>query len=272
MTAERPSESEATSAPSSGIRVDRPAPRVVRLTIDRPPVNAIDSAAQRALAEALREAHDDTDIRAVVLTGAGQHFCAGADLREEQDLQHEDDDGVGGFLAGIGELLRRLHHHRVPIVAAINGPAHGGGLEVALSCDLRIGCASSSFGAAGVNVGLVANFRTLAETVGASRARHLLLTGWSCRSAQALDWGLMTELVADDEVQERAVAVAERIASRAPLSVEATKDCLNRLPDLDTRAATDLQGREWARLFRSADHAEAVRAFFQKREGEFERR
>jgi enoyl-CoA hydratase len=251
------------------VTVDRPADHVVRITIDRPPVNAIDAAAQRALHAALDEATADLDVRAVVLTGAGRHFCAGADLREEQELERDD---VGDFLTGIGALLDAVRTHRVPVVAAVNGAAHGGGLELALSCDIRLGCADSSFGAAGVNVGLVANTATLVTAIGEARARHLLLTGWSCRGEQALDWGLLTELVDARELQDRAVAVAARIASRSPLSVEATKEVLNRSADLDADAARSLQARRFARLFRTADHAEALRAFFERRDGRYERR
>ncbi|MEM9200671.1 MAG: enoyl-CoA hydratase/isomerase family protein [Actinomycetota bacterium] len=249
------------------IRIDRPVPHVMRLIIDRPPVNAIDSVAQRALADALAAAHDDHDIRAVVLSGNGKHFCAGADLREEQSIERDE---VGGFLAGIGVLLHRLRHHRVPLVAAINGPAHGGGLELALSCDIRIGGPAAAFGAAGVNVGLVANVRLLAHAIGDARARHLLLTGWTLQAEQALEWGLLTELVAGD-VGKRALAVAERIASRSPLSVETTKACLNRSPDLDEHDALQLQAEKFAELFRTADHAEALVAFFEKRPGVYRR-
>ncbi|MEM7140776.1 MAG: enoyl-CoA hydratase-related protein [Actinomycetota bacterium] len=255
-------------AEGASIVVDRPADRVVRITIDRPPVNAIDSSAQASLADALRAVADDTEVRAVVLTGAGRHFCAGADLREEQDLER---DAVDGFLVGIGVLLHEIRHHRVPVVAAVNGPAHGGGLELALSCDIRIGCERSSFGAAGVNVGLVANFRSLVRAIGDARARHLLLTGWSCPAEQALDWGLLTELVPAEELADRAVAVASRIATRSPLSVETTKDCLNRSGDLDEQEATRLQAESFARLFRTKDHAEALVAFFEKRDGEYHR-
>jgi enoyl-CoA hydratase len=251
------------------VSVDRPAGHVVRITIDRPPVNAIDSAAQRTLRAALDEAAADLDVRAVVITGAGRHFCAGADLREEQQLARDD---IGDFLTGFGDLLESVRGHRVPVVAAINGAAHGGGLELALACDIRIGCGDSSFGAAGVNVGLVANTATLVTAIGDARARHLLLTGWSCRGQQALDWGLLTELVDGADLQDRAVAVAARIASRSPLSVEATKEVLNRSADLDADAARNLQARRFARLFRTADHAEALQAFFGRRDGRYERR
>jgi enoyl-CoA hydratase len=255
-----------TSGPLS---VDRPAAHVARITLDRPPVNALDRATQRTLTAALRTLHDDLDVRAVVLAAAGTRFCGGADLAEEQALDRDD---VGAMLGDVGALLDSLRHHRVPIVAAINGAAFGGGLEVALACDIRIGSRSASFGAAGVNVGLIASFRSLTQVIGDARARHLLLTGWTCRAEQALDWGLLTEVVDDDALDHRAIEVASRIASRAPLSVEATKECLNRSPGLSSDEATALQARQFARLFRTEDHAEALRAFFEKRPGNYQRR
>jgi enoyl-CoA hydratase len=254
---------------SAQVTVDRPCDHVARITVDRPPVNALDRATQRALTAVLGDVHADHEVRAIVLAAAGSRFCGGADLAEEQALARDE---VGDLLGDVGAMLDAIRHHRVPVVAAVNGAAFGGGLELALACDIRIASTAASFGAAGVNVGLIASFHTLTHVIGDARARHLLLTGWTCRAEQALDWGLVTEVVAPDELAQRAVAVAERVASRAPLSVEATKECLNRVPDLSAAEATALQGRRFARLFRSADHAEALRAFFEKRPGVFERR
>jgi len=265
-TTKHGADGDATSRPA--VFVDRPAAHVVRVTIDRPPVNAIDSHTQRLLTETFTELGDDLGVRAVVLTGAGDHFCAGADLREEQALDRDD---VTSFLRGFGEVLAAVSGHRVPIVAAINGAAHGGGLELALACDIRVGSERASFGAAGVNVGLVANFSSLVATIGDARARHLLLTGWTCRAEQASDWGLLTDVVPADALAERAVAVASRIASRAPLSVEATKACLDALPSLPERDADAMQVREFARLFRTDDHREALHAFFERRPGVYHR-
>jgi enoyl-CoA hydratase len=257
------------SVAGGSVVVDRPAPHVVRVTIDRPPVNAIDSVTQAELTDALQAAAADLDVRTVVLTGAGEHFCGGADLREEQSMEREQ---VGGFLRGIGRLIHAVREHRVPVIAAIPGAAHGGGLELALACDIRIGSERAHFAAAGVNLGLVANVHALAAVIGPARARHLLMTGWTCRAEQALDWGLVTELVEPDELQDRATAIASRIASRAPLAVEATKACANACVDLDPADAAALQAREFARLFRTADHAAAVRAFFGRESVEYERR
>lgn len=251
------------------IRIDHPADHVVELTIDRPPVNALDRDHQVELTAALRAADDDTDVRAVILTGAGRHFCAGADLREERALDRDD---VGDLLGDIGRMLRAIGGHRVPVIAAVNGQAHGGGLEVALSCDLRLGSTTAAFGAAGVNIGLMANVAQLHDLVGPARARHMLLTGLAVRADQALAWGLVTELHEPDDLLPAARRLAGRIATRAPLAVEATKAAIAAHPDLDRRGATALQVETFSRLFRTEDHAEALTAFFEKRPGTYHRR
>jgi enoyl-CoA hydratase len=254
---------------SPPVTVERPVEHVARITVDRPPVNALDRATQRAVTAALTDTAEDLDVRAVVLAAAGTRFCGGADLAEEQALDRDD---VGDLLGDIAAMLDAVRNHRAPVVAAVNGAAFGGGLELALACDIRIAARSASFGAAGVNVGLVASFRSLTRAIGDARARHLLLTGWTCPADQALEWGLVTEVVDDAVLAERAVAVAARIATRAPLSVESTKECLNRSHDLSDAEAAALQGRRFARLFRTEDHAEALRAFFERRPGRYERR
>lgn len=251
------------------VHLGRPVPSVAVLTIDRPPVNAVDRATQRALAEHLAALDADHQTRAVVLTGAGRTFCAGADLREEQQLER---DAVSALLGDVGSMLMGVRQHRVPVVAAVNGAAFGGGLELALACDIRIAGRGASFGAAGVNVGLIASFQSLSEIIAPGRARHMLLTGERCTAERALQWGLCTEVVDDVDVVARAIAVAETVASKSPLSVEATKRALNAVGDLDSASATRLQVEEFSALFRTEDHVEALRAFFEKRPGVYHRR
>lgn len=253
----------------SEVHTSRSQPAVVHLEIDCQPVNAISTSAQQRLTEELVKIDQDITVRSVVLSGRGRHFCAGADLRQEQEMER---DAVGGFLSTFGELLSTIRNLRVPVVAAIDGAAAGGGLELAMACDLRVVGERAKFIAAGVNVGLVANFRLLATAIGDARARSMLLTGLPVDSATAMAWGLATEAVPSVELIAQASAIAERIATRAPLSVEATKRCLNQSLDLDEAEAFALQGRTFARLFRTEDHAEALVAHFEKREGKYFRK
>jgi enoyl-CoA hydratase len=249
------------------VRVETPSAHVRVVLIDRPPVNALDRVTQRDLADAFASFGVDTDVRAVVLSGAGRAFCAGADLREEQSLER---GRVGDLMGDIGRLLIGVRELRCPVIAAVNGAAHGGGLELALACDLRVVGPAASFAAAGVNVGLIASFASLTELIGAARARHLLLTGERCDATRALDWGLAT--ASGDDPVATAVALAEVIASKSPLSVEATKSCLGRVGDLSSREAARLQVETFAELFSTRDHAEALSAFFDRRPARFERR
>lgn len=259
---------EPVSVPD-GVSVERDGPHVAVVRLDRPPVNALDRRAQRALAAAFQELSEDLDVRSVVLTGAGRCFCAGADLAEEQALAPDE---VGDLLGDISAMLAAVLQARMPVVAAVNGPAHGGGLELALACDVRLGSTAASFGAAGVNVGLVANVGGLVDTVGRARAAHLLLSGLPCDAPTALDWGLVTLLTPPEDLLDAALAYARRVASRAPLAVEATRSMLRSATDLSGTELLRLQRQEFARLFGTRDAAEAMAAFFERRDGDYRRR
>ncbi len=251
------------------VRIEGPAPGVRLAVLDRPPVNALDRAARRALLDLVAEIEGDEDVRCLVLTGEGRTFCAGADLREEEDLESED---AGDFFGEFGRVLAGLQTLRVPVIAAVNGGCLGGGLELALMCDIRIASTAASFTASGVNVGLVASFHGLATLLGTGRAASMLLTGLPCDAERALRFGLVTDLHEPDRLRSEAIRLASRIATRAPLAVEATKRCLLKAPGLSREEAFLLQGREAIELARTADHKEALRAFFERRNGRYQRK
>jgi enoyl-CoA hydratase len=254
---------------SGALRIVRPSAHVLVATLDHPPANTLDAALRRALLGLLEEVERDLDLRCVVLTGAGKNFCAGADLREEEAVRPED---AGRFFGEFGRILAGLGTLRVPVIAAIQGPCLGGGLELALSCDLRIASTAARFTASGVNVGLVASFHSLVRLLGSGRAAHLLLTGSAIDADMAERWGVVSALHAPGDLADEALALAARIASRAPLAVEANKRAVRQAPDLDADAAFKLQGRLALELARTHDHKEALRAFLGKRPPRFERR
>ncbi|MGH9209132.1 MAG: enoyl-CoA hydratase/isomerase family protein [Acidimicrobiales bacterium] len=260
----------ATSTSSAReVRVERPDPHYALITLDNPPRNQLSFAGRTALVEALAELDTDHDIRCLVVTGTGSGFTAGNDLR--QDVAMGDGD-VDDFLGGFGRVLLGLERFRAPVIAAINGATAGGGLEFALCCDVRIASSEAVFIAAGVNVGLIANFYRLPRVVGEGPAKDLLLTGRRWSAEEALRWGLVTAVHPPDQLLDAAHALANRIASRAPLSVEATKDAVHRVRHATADEAQALQAEHFARLFRTDDHAEAVAAFFEKRSPTFHRR
>jgi enoyl-CoA hydratase/carnithine racemase len=242
---------------------------VVVLEIDNPPMNAMDSHMLRLLHAALGELEVDHTVRAIVLTGRGRAFCSGADLKE---AAREAESGGGEDLAGFGRVLGLVASSRAPVIAAINGHCVGGGFELALCCDLRIASSEAKFICAGVNVGLIASAYRLPRLIGAARAKAMLLTGLPHDAATAEAWGLVTAVHAPDALPDAALALAARIASRAPLSVEATKRIADAALDLAPAEAGIALGREIKALRRSEDHHEAVTAFVQKREPVFARR
>jgi enoyl-CoA hydratase len=239
------------------------------IEIDAPPSNALGEPLRRQFLAHLANIETDGDIRAVVVTGRGTSFCSGDDLKErEAALGRGGEDANASFPV----LIDRLEALRVPVIAAINGWAVGGGLELALGCDLRIASEGARFVCAAVNVGLIASAYRLPRLIGIARAKHMLLTGSPFDAKSAEKFGLVTEVHAADALLDAALAVAGRIASRAPLSVEAAKRVSSRALDLDANGAADALRREFAVLVKSADHAEALAAFREKREPQFKRR
>lgn len=253
---------------SSAVRRERIDGTIDLITIDRPPVNALPPADWAAALDEVTASSDDVDVRAVVITGGAGRFCAGADIRSLTEVDPNEDRAQ--MLTVVARLAAAARSHRAPVIAAIDGPAHGGGLELALACDLRIASRIASFAAAGVNMGLLASVRSLVEAVGDSRARQMLLTGEKVDVTSALDWGLAHTFAANP--LDAALETARRIAAKAPLAVEATKDAINQVATLDADAHGELMRSRFAELADSNDHREALAAFLEKRPGSFTRR
>ncbi|RJQ82289.1 enoyl-CoA hydratase/isomerase family protein [Pseudonocardiaceae bacterium YIM PH 21723] len=251
------------------VELSQPSPHIAVITLNHPPVNTLSWTSRADLKRILDKLDGDEDIRAVVITGSGRAFTAGAHLGEDQQM---DDGALPEFLGDFDRIINGIENFRAPVIGAINGPAIGGGLELALACDIRIASTRAVFVAAGVNVGLMANFWRLARIVGLGPAKEILLTGEKYGAEEALRWGLVSSVHEPDELMAAALAKAERIASRAPLSVEATKRCVNRALDVTQHDADRLQVSEMSALFRSEDHQEALRAFFSKTSGNYQRR
>jgi enoyl-CoA hydratase len=252
----------------SALHLSRPAEGVALVEIDNPPANALGSAMRARMTALLEALEADLSVRAVVLTGRGKTFCTGDDLREAAAHGAVSPRAVADFNA----MLDRLEAFRAPIVAAVNGHCVGGGLEVALSCDIRLASTAASFTAAGVNVGLMASAYRLPRVIGVAAAKAMLLTGLPVSGEAALASGLVTAVHEPQGLIEAAIALASRIASRAPLSVEATKRIAGRAVDMDPARAAEAMAAEIAVLSASEDHAGAVAAFAERREPTFRRR
>lgn len=252
---------------SGQIHISRPGEAVVLLEIDNPPSNALGEPLRRRLEAELDRIEADHSVRAVVLTGRGKGFCSGDDLRAAATRGGEDLGGLGQF----GRMLDKVESLRVPVIGAINGHAVGGGLELALCCDIRLAAAEARFLAAGVNVGLMASVYRLPRLVGTAAAASMILTGSAIDAARALNIGLVAEVCPREQLLGAALDLARRIATRAPLSVEASKRMIRGAFDLTPDAASEAVGRELNALARSNDHREGVAAFIAKREPVFTR-
>lgn len=246
------------------IHFSRPTPHVALIELDLPPTNALGAAMRRLMAGGLATLEADPAVRVVVLTGRGRLFCAGNDLRELADRQPDDLSPISDFNALIGQLEAL----RMPVIAAVNGGALGGGLDLALACDIRLATEGASFTASGVNVGLMASVGRLPALIGAGPARAMLLTGQPVDAATALRFGLVTAVHPADRLLDEALAMAVIIAGRAPLAVEAAK----RFVALSPAERAGAMDGALKTLADTADHREAVAAFLEKRTPVFKRR
>ena len=236
---------------------------VMLLEIDNPPMNPLGVEMRQTFMTALDQVEANDALRCLVVTGKGRAFCSGDDLKAVSP--------AGEDLAGFGRLLDRLEQTRVPVVAAVNGWCVGGGFELACCCDIRVASTEAKFVCAGVNVGLMASTYRLPRLIGVSRAKAMLLTGLPHDAETAERYGLTTGLHEPDALRPAAVGLAERIASRAPLSVEASKRTANRALDLSAEDWGQIAGPELRVLRRSNDHKAAVAAFRERKDPVFTR-
>jgi enoyl-CoA hydratase len=237
--------------------------RVALVTIDHPPANAISAAVVEALRAAVAAASADRELRALVITGAGNRFfAAGADVSEFPK--------AGGSVATAGQQLT-LEIERSPLatIAAINGMAFGGGCEIALACDLRIAAHTARLGQPEINLGIIPGWggtQRLVRVVGLGRAMPLLLSGDPVDAETALSIGLVSQVVDGAELGATALALAAKLAAKAPLAVAATKRAVLEGLSLPIAEALEVERREFAQLFETADAREGVSAFLEKRQ------
>lgn len=248
---------------SGVVHIERISDAITRLGLDNPPMNPLGPEMRATFMAALDEVERNDALRCLIVTGRGRAFCSGDDLKQAA--------GKGEDLAGFGRLLDRVEGSRVPVIAAVNGWCVGGGFELALCCDIRLASTEARFVCAGVNVGLMASTYRLPRLIGESRAKSMLLTGLPHDAETAERYGLVTGLHAPEGLQDAAVALAERIATRAPLSVEATKRTAHRALDLSPEESGRIWGDELRILRRSNDHKAALEAFRERRDPVFTR-
>jgi enoyl-CoA hydratase/carnithine racemase len=255
----------------SNLQITREA-GVACLTLNRPDKrNAIDDATRTALVEAFARFEDDIAARVVILTGAGTAFCAGVDLATPGNVPVHSSIAASPIVTR-PRLTAPLDAFTKPVIAALNGVAVGGGLELALACDLRIAATGARFGFPEVRIGSLpgsGGTQRLVGVVGRSLAAQMLFTGEPITAEQALASGLVSELHAPDALMGRAFALAKIIAENAPLSLMAIKKALRAATDLPLAAGFELERSLYGALALTHDREEGRKAFREKRKPNF---
>lgn len=256
-----------TTDDGTPVRIERRG-QVCVLTLNRPAaLNAVDSALAAALGSALQDAGTDPSIRAVVLTGAGRAFCAGADLKEIADGVHSSLDHPEWGFAG---MVR--HWVPKPVIAAVNGLALGGGTEIVLACDLAVADPAATFALPEVRWGLVAaggGVLRLHRQIPAKVALGLALSGDPMDAGTAARWGLVNQVSEPGGSLEAAMELARRVARNSPLAIGATKRLIHRAQSHDDAwdpAFWERNDEELSALLHTDDAREGARAFAERRE------
>jgi enoyl-CoA hydratase/carnithine racemase len=247
---------------------ERPAEGVALLRLNRPDVlNALSMSVRATLAELITELDADETVRAIVITGEGRAFAAGADLLELQKRSVHDTNFRGSRVA-----WEAMDGCRKPVIAAVHGFALGGGCELALHCDIIIAGEGAKFGLPEVKVGIMpgaGGTQRLVRAAGKFQAMRYLLTGDFIPAPIALQMGLVSEVVPDAEMLDHALALAGKIAALPPLSVDAIKEVVKLGPEASLAAALVLERKSFQLLFATEDRDEGIAAFVEKRKPVF---
>jgi enoyl-CoA hydratase/carnithine racemase len=242
---------------------------VAEIALCNGPLNLVTRDLLRAFNGALADVSNDAQVRCLIVHGGdARAFCAGSDIREFAELRRDASEHKILFEDMVLRMLARL---AMPTVAAIDGPALGGGLEIALACDLRVCRKGVALGLTESRLGGLAGNGSvrLTRLIGPARAKELLFTGEPIATDKALAWGLVNEVVEDGSALDGARRLASTIARRGPLSNRLAKQLVDAAQDMPMDAAVSLSTVSQQRIFESSDLHEGVDAFFAKREPEF---
>ena len=239
----------------------------VVVTLNRPPVNALSTALMAQLGQTLRDLTAEERVRAIVITGAGtKAFSAGGDIDEFANM---DKPALLAAIQSGQRLVWDIEHLDKPTIAAVNGACLGGGNGIAMACDLRIAGENAVFGHPEASLGLTlayAGSLRLARLVGLAKAKELMLTARKIPAKEALEWGLVNEVVPAARVRERALAVANEIAANSPVAVRAAKKALTESLEKHYTNSIVAEVRWLAQVVDAGELQEGLRAYLEKRQ------
>jgi len=233
-------------------------------------LNALSKELLEELLAVFQEINSDEEVRAVILTGAGRAFAAGADISQMVNLT-----GIEGhnMMVRGAEVMDYIENVKKPVIAAVNGFALGGGCELAMACDIRIASTKSKFGQPEVGLGITPGFggtQRLPRIVGVGKAKELIYTCDIIKADEALKIGLVNKVVEPEVLLEEAKAMAKKIAQNAPIAVKLCKDAINRGMQVNIDDAIDIEAYDFGKCFSTKDQKEGMTAFIERREKNFQ--
>jgi enoyl-CoA hydratase len=238
------------------------------ITLNRPNVlNALNRATMDELVQALESMERDAQVRCAVITGAGRAFAAGADIKEMAGASAPE--MLAGYRFQQWERIRKIP---VPLIAAVNGMALGGGCELAMLCDMIVAAETAQFGQPEINLGIMpgaGGTQRLTRAIGKARAMEIVLTGRPISARQAEAFGLVTKVVPAEAVLDEAVALAKEIASKPAVAVRLAKEAILKAFDTTLEGGLDYERKAFYLLFATEDRTEGMNAFLEKRKPVF---
>lgn len=234
---------------------------VATIQLQRPPMNALSTAVQAELRTLAQEVSERADVRVVVLYGGPKVFAAGADVKEMADWDYRD---AVAHSHGLIDSISAIAAIPKPTIAAITGFALGGGMELALACDLRICGDNARLGQPEILLGIIPGMggtQRLPRLIGPARAKELIFTGRHVTADEALAIGLVNQVVAPDDVHDAALTLARRLADGPPYALRAAKEAIDRGLEVDLATGLDIERLQFAALFATEDRAQGMRSF-----------
>ena len=246
---------------------------VVILRLNRPEkLNAWNSEMRRELGSAIGKITLNEGVRVLIITGTGRAFSAGEDVEGMGDLSNLGPKAFRARVRMIHNVFDEIEQAEIPVIAAINGVAAGGGLELALSCDFRIAAENAKMGVPEVNVGLIpgsGGISRLVKLVGPAIAKRLIMTAKIITSSEALECGLIEELVPSSKLMDHCLELANDLTARAPLALGSAKLVVNQCVNVDLETGRNLERLAQSTLKLSEDHKEGTQSFLEKRKPNF---
>ncbi len=242
------------------------------LTLNRPEaMNALNQELLLEFLQILEEIDSDNRYYCTIITGSGERaFCAGADLKERRKMTEKE--GLAA-VKRIGQVFRRVETMRYPVIAAINGVALGGGLELALACDLRVSAEEARLGLTETSLAIIpgaGGTQRLSRLIGVGKAKELIYTATPISGKEALTYGIVEKIVPKEAVLDVALDLARQIVKNGPLALQAAKKAIDYGLEVDLETGLNIEGLCYEQVLYTEDRLEALRAFQEKRQAKFQ--